>query len=116
VPPGPSAAGCARKIDAGVALEESEDPHQVALGALLTGDGEDAPELLPLVGGALAQGVDEHERALALPDVAEELLAVLGPVADQVQDVVLDLISGRADRQLCKHSARKQPYLIWNPR
>jgi hypothetical protein len=35
--------------------------------------------------------VDEHERALALPDVAEDLLAVPSPIANQVEDVVLDL-------------------------
>ena len=74
-----------------VTLEQPKDPLHVPLRALLACNGKDAPELLPLVGGALAQGVDEHERALALPDVAEDLLAVLGLVADQVQDVVLDL-------------------------
>ena len=83
--------GGAREVDARVPLEESKDPLHVALCALLAGNGKDAPELLPLIGGALAQGVDEHERALALPDVAEDLLAVLSLIANQVQDVVLDL-------------------------
>jgi hypothetical protein len=58
---------------------------------VLAGHGEDPSEPVPLVGGALAQGVDEHEGALALPDVPEDLLAVPSLVADQVQDVVLDL-------------------------
>jgi hypothetical protein len=83
--------GGARKVDARVTLEQSKDPLDVALRALVAGNRKDAPEPIPLVGGALAQGVDEHERALALPDVAEDLLAVPSPIANQVEDVVLDL-------------------------
>jgi hypothetical protein len=48
---------------------------------LLPRNGEDAPEPVPLVGGALTRGVDEHERALALPDIAEDLLRTEGPSA-----------------------------------
>src|SRR6516162_2423259 len=62
--------GSAGEVDAVVTLEQPKDPLHVLLRALLACNGKDAPELLPLVGGALAQGVDEHERALALPDVA----------------------------------------------
>ena len=41
-----------------------------------------------------AQQVDQHQRALALPDVAVELLAVARRVADEVEQVVLDLERG----------------------
>src|SRR4029453_5375824 len=60
--------GGAGEVDAPVPLEQPEDPLHVALAALLARPREDTPELLPLAGGALAQGVDEHERALTLPD------------------------------------------------
>src|SRR5215469_9603743 len=83
--------GSAGEVDAGVTLEQPKDPLHVPLCALPACNGKDAPELFPLVGGALAQGVDEHERPFTLPDVAQDLLAVLGLIADQVQDVVLDL-------------------------
>src|SRR5439155_16310094 len=56
--------GSAGEVDAGVTLEQPKDPLHLPLRALLACNGKDAPELLPLVGGALAQGVDEHERAL----------------------------------------------------
>jgi hypothetical protein len=85
------AQGEACEIDAAVTLEDSEHPLHVPFRALLACYGEDPSELLPLLGGALAQGVNEHEGALSLPDVPEDLLAVPALVADQVQDVVLNL-------------------------
>ena len=81
----------AREVDAAVTLEQPEHPLHVAFHTLFAPHREDLAESLPLIGGALTQGVNEHQCALAFADVPEDLLAVSGLVADQVEDVVLDL-------------------------
>src|SRR5437867_12636901 len=48
--------------------------------------------------------MDEHQRPLALPDVAVQLLPVAPRVAHQVQQVVLDLERG-AEKEPERHEA-----------
>src|SRR3972149_3549475 len=60
-------------------------------GALAAGASEPPEKCSALAPGHAAHQVDQHERALPLEQIAERLLAVQVFLADQVQDVVLDL-------------------------
>src|SRR5438128_317183 len=53
--------------------------------------GEEVAESRAAVGARRAEQLDQHDRPLPLPDVAVDLLAVAGRVAEEVQEVVLDL-------------------------
>src|SRR5262249_41880781 len=70
------------------------DPSDVSPRPCLARESEDSSELDSLRRGSALQEPDEHEGSLALPDVPRELLPVATVVADQVQEVVLNLKRG----------------------
>jgi hypothetical protein len=72
-------------FNASVAVHGPPHPAHVAAAALAPRLAEHGREAPPLRLGALLEQVNEHHRALALGDVAAQLLAVLAGVADQIQ-------------------------------
>src|SRR5205823_3557093 len=56
--------------------------------------GEEVGEPRALLGARHREQMDQHDGPLPLPDVAVDLLAVASPVAEQVEEVVLDLEGG----------------------
>src|SRR5262249_54476652 len=87
----------ARVVDAAVRIQPLAQPADMRL-AVPRRQREDLRDPVPLVLVRALEQADDHQRPLALAEVALELLAVDGLVADQVQDVVLDL-EGRADQK-----------------
>src|SRR5207247_2878034 len=78
-------------LDAAARYNPGAHPADVAGRAPRARAREEVGEPRPLRRAPLAQQVKQHERPLALADVAAELLAVASLVAHQVQQVVLDL-------------------------
>src|SRR5262249_59929901 len=88
-------AGAAAGVLEGAALDqEGVEPAHLVPAAVAARLAEEILEGPPLGGGGDGEEADQHEGPLALPEVAGDLLAVLGVVADQVQEVVLDLEGG----------------------
>src|SRR5262249_53595985 len=67
----------ARIVDAAVAIHQRPYAADVLRSARLARQAQHLYDLVPFAGRRRTQEVDQHERALALRDVAVELLAVL---------------------------------------
>ena len=84
----------ARVLDGAGALEQRRGPMPRPAGERAArGRAEERVQLAALVAARVAQGVDDHQRALALEQIAVDLLAVRR-ARFEVQQVVLDLERG----------------------
>src|SRR5690349_3396261 len=80
-------------LDAAVSAHRVEQPVDVALGLGRASGAQESANTLPLGIVAVPEEMDEHEAALAFPEVAEDLFAILGGIAQQVQEIILNLES-----------------------
>src|SRR5262249_46531894 len=76
---------------------------------VLSRPSQERDQRLSLVDGGAAEKMDEHQRPLPLSDVSEQLLAVLGLHADEVEQVVADLERGaEIEAETCQGVQRRR--------
>src|SRR5437588_62866 len=81
----------AREVDA--AVRAHQVPYMFGFGhrARRSGPAEIGHEMLPISAAHDTEQMDEHECALALEEITENLLAIAHLVAAKIEEVVLDL-------------------------
>jgi hypothetical protein len=99
----------AGELDAAVGVDEIPDLGHDRGRALVRGQAEVMIGDEAVGSGGGPDQVDEHQRALALSQVAVDLLAVEGLVADQVEQVVLDLERGTEVETEAHHGPQVGP-------
>src|SRR5688572_8976891 len=92
----------ARMVEAAVALHQAHD--EIVLAALGARAADHELETPTLVDRGRAHGVQQHQRTLALEQVALRRLAGLPLVADDVEEIVADL---EGNAQKCSESRER---------
>src|SRR5215831_7504010 len=80
-------------VNAAIPVHLVDRPIDVNLGALGPRPAEETTQAISVGIVGVAQQVQQHQSALALEQIATDLLAILAAVADQIQQIVLDLKS-----------------------
>src|ERR1700678_2487839 len=99
----------ARVLKRSHAVHQRSRPSDLFLGSRGAFLPEEGLELFTLEGTGMLQGMDDHERALTLEQVAVHLLAIFGSGL-QVEEIILYLERGaeekaQADKRIERHSA-----------
>src|SRR5437899_1567565 len=95
----------ARVIDAAVFVHQGANIVCLSARSLGAGPREESGDARAFGGGGFAEEPDEHQRSFALENVSIDFLAVTARIADEVEQVVLDLESAaekeaEADKRL----------------